>query len=239
MSFRLFCIFPHPDDESFLMGGSIAAMSAAGHDVALYTLTRGERSRNGQHLNLSPDEVAARRAGEVRAAAAILGVREFFQADYPDGGLRDLDPRILERDIAEKIRAFRPHVLCTFDVQGGSVHPDHITLHHVVKRLFVEMKDGVPSLQRLCFCVLPAARIAQWPRKVFGVADDRIHAMIDVSAFHETEALALRAHETVSRDVEEHNYDNWMLWEVEYFSFFQEQPGRPVTDLFHGLSPRE
>lgn len=212
-------------------------MTAAGHSVSLYTLTRGERSRNGHTLNLTPQEVGRRRAIEVADAARILGITTLFQAAYPDGGLRDLDPRILERDIADKIRLLRPHVLCTFDVQGGSVHPDHITLHHVVKRLFVEMKTDLPFLQRLCFCVLPDARIAHWPRKVFGVPEERIHAMIDVAAMHDIEVRALQAHGTVSRDVEEHNYDNWMLWETEYFSFFQEQPDPPVTDLFHGLIP--
>ena len=212
-------------------------MSAAGHDISLYTLTRGERSRNGAFLSLSPDEVGALRSEEVREASRILGIRDFFQADYPDGGLRDLDPRVLERDIEEKIRTLQPHVLCTFDVQGGSVHPDHITLHHVVKRLFVELREELSCLQRLVFCVLPSSQIAHWPRKVFGVPDERIHAAIDVAAVHETEARALRAHQTVYRDVEEHNYDNWMLWEKEYFSFYQERFAPPVTDLFHGLSP--
>lgn len=235
MPFRLFCIFPHPDDESFLMGGSIAAVTSAGHSVSLYTLTRGERSRNGLTLNLTPDEVAKRRSREVENAAQILGIADFSQGNYPDGGLRDMDPRILEADIAARIRSFRPHVLCTFDVQGGSVHPDHITLHHVVKRLFVDMKAELPSLQRLCFCVLPSERIAHWPRKVYGVPPERIHAIINVGDMEATERLALAAHKTVSRDVEEHNYDNWMLWEKEYFSFFQENPQPPVQDLFDGL----
>lgn len=219
------------------MGGSIATMTEAGHDVSLYTLTRGERSRNGSALQISPEEVGIRRSREVREAARILGIKDFFQGDYPDGGLHNLDPRILERDIAAKIRRLRPHVLCTFDVQGGSVHPDHITLHHVVKRLYVELKEEIATLQRLCFCVLPAEHIAHWPRKVYGVRDEHIHAVIDVSAVHELESLALHAHETVHRDMEEHNYDNWMLWEKEYFSFFHEAYHPPVGDLFHELIP--
>lgn len=237
MSFRLFCVFPHPDDESFLMGGSIASMARAGHTVSLYTLTRGERSRNGSMLNIPPEEVGVRREREVREAARILGVKEFFQGVYPDGGLRDFDPRILETDIAEKILTLRPHVLVTFDVQGSSVHPDHIVLHHVVKRLFVVMREEHPYLQRLCFCVLPAKRVAHWPRKVYGVPDERIDAVIDVAAVHDIELRALRVHETVSRDVAEHNYDNWMLWDREYFSFFQERHHPPLNDLFHGLQP--
>lgn len=237
MPFRLFCIFPHPDDESFLMGGSIATAAAAGHEVSLYTLTRGEHSRNGITLSLSPEEVARRREGEVAEASRILGIRQLLQGRYPDGGLRDLDPRIIENDVAEKIRAIQPHVLCTFDVQGGSVHPDHITMHHVVKRLFLELRDEIASLQRLCYCVLPNERIAHWPRKVFGVPRERIDAVIDVRGVHDIEQRALRAHATVYRDVEEHNYDNWMLWEEEYFSFFQESFDPPLTGLFDGLRP--
>jgi N-acetylglucosamine malate deacetylase 2 len=235
MPFHLFCIFPHPDDESFLMGGSIASLAASGHTISLYTLTRGERSRNGHFLGLSAEEVGQRRVSELRDAAEILGIQTLVQGNYPDGGLRDLDPRVLERDIGEKIRAIRPHVLCTFDVQGASVHPDHITVHHVVKRLYCELRDEIPELQRLCYCVLPNARISHWPRKIFGVPEERIHAVLDVSAVQETEQRALRAHVTVARDVQEHNYDNWMLWDSEYFSFYGEKPQMPSDDLFDGL----
>jgi LmbE family N-acetylglucosaminyl deacetylase len=235
--YRLFCIFPHPDDESFLMGGSIAACTQSGEaEVALYTLTRGEGSRNAAAQNLLPEEIAALRSDEVVEAAEILGIRQHYQGDYPDGGLRDIDPRVLERDITEKIRALNPHVLCTFDVQGGSVHPDHITMHHVVKRVFLELRDELPALQRLCFCVLPRERVAEWPRTVFGVEQSRIDAVIPVGAYREIEEAAVRAHHSVRRDVEENNFDNWMLWEEEYFSFFGEQFQPSVHSLFHGLS---
>lgn len=219
------------------MGGTIATLTAAGHEVSLYTLTRGENSRNGRILGLDPIEVGRRRAHEVEEASRILGIRRLMLADYPDGGLRDMDPRILERDIAQKIRELRPHVLCTFDVQGSSVHPDHITLHHVVKRLFVALREEIDALQRLCSCVLPNDRIAHWPRKVFGVPRHRINAVIDVRAARSIEEQALRAHQTVTRDVAEHNYDNWMLWDEEYFSFFQELHDPPVPDLFDGVRP--
>jgi len=218
------------------MGGTIASCTQTGTgQVALYTLTRGERTRNAAAQNLTPGEVAHIRSAEVREAAEILGIETHDQGDYPDGGLRDCDPRVIERDIEERIRAFNPHVLCTFDVQGGSVHPDHITLHHVVKRSFLELRDEVPALQRLCFCVLPNKRIASWPRAVFGVDDERIHAVIDVSPWREIEERAVHSHRSVRRDVEENNFDNWMLWEEEYFSFYREDIQPPVDTLFAGL----
>lgn len=236
--FRLFCIFPHPDDESFMMGGTIASYTLSGRaEVSLYTLTRGENSRNAAAQRLQPEEMAERRSAELQEAASILGIRQLYQGNYADGGLRDMDPRILERDVSEKIRAVRPHMLCTFDVQGGSVHPDHITVHHVVKRLFMELREDIPALQRLGFCVLPRERVRSWPRPIFGAPAARIHAIIDVAPWRETEERALRAHQSVRRDVEENNFDNWMLWEHEYFSFFGESFHPAVDDLFHGLDP--
>ena len=235
--FRLFCVFPHPDDESFLMGGTIAACTQSGlADVSLYTLTRGERSRNAAAQNIHPTDMARIRSAEVRNAAEILGIGLHYQGEYPDGGLRDLDLRVLERDIAEKIRAIDPHVICTFDVQGGSVHPDHITMHHVVKRVFLDLVETGTSLQRLCFCVLPKERIAAWPRAVFGVDAERIHAIISVGQYREIEQAAVKAHHSVQRDVDENTFDDWMLWENEYFSFYGEQFHPAVDSLFHGLS---
>ncbi len=236
MSYKAFCIFPHPDDESFLIGGSIASMTASGHEVFLYTLTRGERSRHAARLGITPEELGARRSLEVRNAAEILGITRFIQGDYPDGGLRDLDPRVLEADIKQKIRDLQPNLLITFDVQGGSVHPDHIVMHHIVKRVFVELRESMPVLQRLAFCVLPLSRTATWPRKVFGVADERIDVRLSVAQVREIEHAAIHAHESVIGDVHDHNYDNWMLWEEECFTLFGESYDPAAADLFYGLS---
>jgi LmbE family N-acetylglucosaminyl deacetylase len=238
MPFRVLCLFPHPDDESFLIGGSIAAMTAAGHDVCLYTCTRGESSRHASRLGIAPDELGRRRALEVRHAAEILGISVFIQGDYPDGGLRDIDPRILEVDIRQKILELQPDVLITFDVQGSSVHPDHIVMHHVVKRVFVDVREMNPWLQRLAFCVLPLSRTASWPRKVFGVPDNRIHVRIPVAHVREIEHAAIHAHESVLGDVHEHNHDNWMLWEEECYSLFGETFSPPVHSLFHDMVPQ-
>jgi len=235
-AFRLCCIFPHPDDESFLTGGSIAYCAhELGAEVSLYTLTRGESSRHARRLGITPDELARRRSVEVVEAARILGITRFFQGDYPDGGLRDIEPQIIERDIEEKILFLRPHVLLTFDVQGGSGHPDHIVTHHIVKRVFVRLRNEITSLQRLAYTVLPQVRIATWPRKVFGVEEHRIHAILHVARHYQTERAAIHAHRSVVGDVLDYNHDNWMLWEHEYFSFFNERISPPANSLFDGL----
>lgn len=218
------------------MGGTLARYGQdAETDILLYTLTRGEASRNAALQGISGADIAAQREQEVRHAAEILGIRTLKQGRYPDGGLRDLDPRVLERDVAKVLLDFLPHVIVTFDVQGSSVHPDHIVIHHVVKRVFVELRETQPAIQRLVFGGLPSRMIAHFPRKLFGIPDQRIHAVIDVADHVLRARQAIDAHVSVKRDVEEYNYDNWMLWPHQYFSFFQETPHPPLTDLFEGL----
>lgn len=233
---KILFIYPHPDDESFLSGGSIARYSQSGAaSVYLCTLTRGEASRNAAFLGISPEQIAALRVGEVKAAAYILGIIEHIQADFPDGGLRDYDPRVLERYFEALIRRIEPQVLVTFDVQGGSGHPDHIVTHHTAKRVFVTLREEVSWLRRLCFTSQPSERSAHWPRKVFGLPRERIDAIIDVRDYIEIERRAILTHESVRRDFEEHNYDNWMLWEEDHYSFFRERFDPPIDDLLAQL----
>ncbi len=229
-------VFPHPDDEAFPTGGTLARYGAAPDvDTHLYTMTRGESSRNASTLGLQPEELARLRAEEVKRSCEILNVASFRQGSYPDKNMQDLDPRIIENDIRDLILTIQPQVVITYDVQGGSGHADHIVVHAAVKRVFLELKEQHAFLKRLAFVAMPEDLVTSFPRKVFSTPRNRIDAEIDVRAWKETELKAIMAHQTMRRDFEEHNYDNWMLWEKEYYSFYQERHSPPLGDLFEGL----
>ncbi len=229
---RILSVLAHPDDESFLMGGTIARYARSGDaEWYLLTLTRGEASRHRRRLNLSPEEMAARRTRELATAAAHLGIAKVFLRSYPDGGLRDLDPRVLIRDVQALVRELAPAVLITFDVQGGSLHPDHIVAHHITKHVFCEERERIPTLHRLAFAGLPEETVKRFPRTLAGIPSHRLHARIPVAEYHEYERKAIFAHESVEPDVREYNYENWMLDEFEYYSFFQDQPAVLADDL--------
>jgi mycothiol S-conjugate amidase len=84
------------------------------------------------------------RRGEMARAAEILGVRHRWLG-YVDSGLPEGDPLPplpegcfalvpLEEStekLVEAIREFRPHVIVTYDENGGYPHPDHIRTHEV------------------------------------------------------------------------------------------------------------
>jgi mycothiol S-conjugate amidase len=144
---RLMTVHAHPDDESSKGAATCARYVADGHEVMIVTCTGGER---GSVLNPAMDrpEVVANmteiRREEMARAAEILGA-EHRWLGYIDSGLPEGDPKpplpdgcFAVGDLPEQtaalvtlIREFRPHVLVTYDENGGYPHPDHIRCHEV------------------------------------------------------------------------------------------------------------
>ncbi|WP_018155006.1 mycothiol conjugate amidase Mca [Demetria terragena] len=141
-------VHAHPDDESSKGAGTLARYAAEGHEVLVVSCTGGER---GDVLNpsLQNDPVIMRELPEVRRremaeAARILGVQHhwlgFVDSGLPEGdpmpplpgGCFALEPQdITVEALVREIRRFRPHVLTTYDENGGYPHPDHIMCHVV------------------------------------------------------------------------------------------------------------
>ena len=145
--FRLMAVHAHPDDESSKGAATTARYAAEGARVLVVTLTGGEL---GDILNPAMDlpevhgRIADVRRDEMAKAAEILGV-EHSWLGYHDSGLPQGDPLpplpegcfALEpldgptERLVRVIREFRPHVMTTYDENGGYPHPDHIRCHEV------------------------------------------------------------------------------------------------------------
>ncbi|NIJ10683.1 mycothiol S-conjugate amidase [Saccharomonospora amisosensis] len=144
---RLMAVHAHPDDESSKGAATMARYVAEGHDVMVVTCTGGEA---GSVLNPAMDkpEVHANmpelRREEMARAAKILGVQHrwlgFIDSGLPEG---EPMPPLPEgcfaaipmeepvRELVRAIREFKPHVVTTYDENGGYPHPDHIRCHEV------------------------------------------------------------------------------------------------------------
>jgi len=154
---RLMAIHAHPDDESSKGAATMARYVREGVDVLVCTLTGGER---GDILNKAMDrpEVRANLAGirraEMAAARDILGVRQRFLG-FVDSGLPEGDPppplpegcfalqplEVAVRPLVAAVREFRPHVMLTYDENGGYPHPDHVMTHRVSVEAFEAAAD--------------------------------------------------------------------------------------------------
>ncbi|HUQ60932.1 mycothiol conjugate amidase Mca [Lentzea sp.] len=144
---RLMAVHAHPDDESSKGAATMARYIAEGHDVMVVTCTDGGA---GSILNPAMDKpdvlenIIEVRREEMAAAAKILGIQHRWLG-FKDSGLPEGDPLPplpegcfalvpLEESVpslVEAIRDFRPHVVVTYDENGGYPHPDHIRTHEV------------------------------------------------------------------------------------------------------------
>lgn len=153
---RLLYIFPHPDDESFGPAAVMHQQRTAGHEVFLLTLTRGGATKQRHRLGLSIDAMGEVRLREMLEMEKTLGLSGMTVWDYPDSGLKHLDPRILEQAIREHVETVRPDILVSYAVHGVSGFHDHLVTHAVVKRLYCALRDrGHPYLRRLAMLTLP------------------------------------------------------------------------------------
>ena len=149
---RLMHVHAHPDDESSKGAASTVKYVKEGVDVHVVTCTGGER---GSILNPKmerPDvlaNISEIRRQEMDSAREILGVRQdwlgFVDSGWPEG---DPKPPLPDGSFAlvplaeaaaplvKAVREFRPHVILTYDENGGYPHPDHIKTHQVTVEAF-------------------------------------------------------------------------------------------------------
>ena len=200
---RLMCVHAHPDDESSKGGATMSRYAREGVEVLVVTLTGGER---GDILNKAMDRPEIRadlprvRLAEMERAREILGVRQQFMG-FIDSGLPEGDPlpplpegcfallpvEKAAEPLVRAVRAFRPHVMLTYDERGGYPHPDHVQCHNVS----VEAFDAAADPDRY-----PGAGEPWQPLKLYYFA-----------SFHRARFLAL--HEELLRRGLESPYADW------------------------------
>jgi len=274
---RLLLVHAHPDDESINNGATMARCAAEGARVTLVTCTLGEHGEviPPELRHLSGAALGEYRLGELAAAMRELGVEDFRllggAGRYHDSGMMGLadndDPACFwQADVDEAaahlvrvILEVRPHVLVTYDENGGYGHPDHIQAHRVAMRAadlaaeagwtipkvywnrvprtvgeqaFARLHDDLPGLPFTKEGVLD---------DVPGVVDDeRITTEIDGTAYAAAKAAAMAAHATqitvaapyfvLSNDLAQ------PLFTTEYYELVRGDrvPGHRETNLFAG-----
>lgn len=233
---RLLFVHAHPDDETLTTGGTIAHYAARSAEVHIVTCTLGEEGevigeRYAQLAVDHADQLGGYRIAELTAALQALGLagpryprylggaghwRDSGMAGTPSRGRQ----RWVDADVEEAVGALvavigevRPHVVVTYDPNGGYGHPDHIQTHVVTTRAVAAAPDAVGwTVPKFYWTVTAGSAIAaglqalddvpaDWIRVnaediPFGFSDDRIDAVVDVTAELPAKVAAMRAHAT-------------------------------------------
>ena len=233
----LLYVFPHPDDESFGPGPAIARQVREGHAVHLLTLTRGGATRERHRLGLSVEAMGAVREREMAGVAEALGLASLAVLDLPDGGLAALDPREVERPIAEAVRRLRPDVLASYDVFGNSGHPDHLVTYAAARRLFHALRDAEPEAapRRYAGFTVLDDQLADAPGHLRGVPRERAGAVVTFTAADRAAGeRALACYATYADVVARHRPLDTVASGVG-FVLAGEHPAPPLDDLTAGL----
>ena len=155
---RLMAVHAHPDDESSKGAATMAKYVDEGVEVMVVSCTGGERGdvlnpRLAHDPELLRDMVGFRRR-EMAEAVRILGVQHHWLG-FVDSGLPEGDPlpplpdgcfaleplEIASAPLVRLVREFRPHVMTTYDENGGYPHPDHVMCHRVSVEAFESAGD--------------------------------------------------------------------------------------------------
>jgi len=144
---RVLAVVAHPDDESWLLGGALAAWADAGAEVRVLCMTAGEGGRDATGATAGPHALAALRREEFAEACAVLGVAGSI-VGLPDGGLEasEVDGHAA---IASLLERHHPDLVVTHGLDGDYGHRDHLAVARWVGAL----------AQDALFAVLPPARM--------------------------------------------------------------------------------
>lgn len=154
---RLIAVHAHPDDESSKGAATYAHYLDLGVEVLIVSCTGGER---GDVLNelvardpKSRRDLAGLRRAEMEAAQRIVGFQHRWLgyqdsglppegAPVPPGSFADIPVEVSTEALVRLVREFRPHVMITYNEQGGYPHPDHIRCHEISKLAWELSGDG-------------------------------------------------------------------------------------------------
>lgn len=288
MPARLLAVHAHPDDESLSMAGTLATAARDGAQVVLVTATLGEEGEViGDELQgliaTRADQLGGYRLTELRAACAALGVAERLMLGglgaFRDSGMTGTPsadhPRAFVRAqrggpdhdracaaLAAVIDRVRPHVLLTYDADGGYGHPDHVAAHQVVMgalplagwpvpRVLAVVRPATVTRAGFAAVDVPAGYLAA-PTDVpdflagFLAPDDVVAVAVPTAPVQAQRRRAFAAHAT---QVELLPGDLWALSNriaqplpaAEYFRLVAGEPvprrpdGPAVGDVFAGL----
>ncbi len=281
---RLLLVHAHPDDETINNGATMASYVAKGVQVTLVTCTRGEEGEilvpELAHLvSDKSDGLGIHRETELADAMRELGVTDFRFLGAPDRKWRDsgmmgtapnerpdvfwqADVTDAATHLLQVIMDVRPHVMITYDTNGGYGHPDHIQAHRVAMKAAEMAREAGWEIQKIYWNTIPISVIEEGiaamkgtGSEFFGVEkaedfpfaqpDHLVTTLIQADEFVPQKMAAMRAHPTqISVDGPFFALSNNLglqVWGREFYQLVYGEKSPPFDadgrerDLFSGV----
>ena len=276
--FRAILVHAHPDDETINNGATMALYAKLGAALTLITCTRGEEGEvlipDLEHLAAQhTDTLGQHRVEELAKAMSELGIKDHrFLGHYRDSGMMGTEPNNRKEsfwqadvekaslELAKIYDEVKPHVLITYDENGGYGHPDHIQAHRVAMRA-AEISNW--KIEKIYWNAMPKSVIQEGIDKMkevgseffgaenaddipFAKEDSLVTTVIDGNSVVEKKMAAMRAHGTqIAVDGPFFALSNNLgleIWGNEFYQLVKGEKSGVLnsdgreTDLFAGIS---
>jgi LmbE family N-acetylglucosaminyl deacetylase len=254
---RVACVFAHPDDDTFGVGGSLALHAHDELELTVILATSGEAGRIADASLATRETLASVREAEDLASWRALGLEPDLRfLRHPDGGLHTSPRETLVTEVRDLLEAAAPEVVVTFGAEGITGHTDHVAIGRAATEAFGALRTSAsgPAFSRLLHGAISQSALDRLnellrerglepmdPTQPFmprGVSDVAIGARVDASSVYERKLEAIRCHKTQA-ELEDVPFDLWpeMLSTESFVVAWPERRSRdPVLgDLFEGL----
>lgn len=182
---RVLVLAPHPDDETFGCGGTLARHTAAGDPVRVVILTDGSRGDfSGRYQTADYIQLRQR---EVLQAAEILGVSDLHFWPFKD---RQLTSEISKARnmLLEMLEDYQPQRIYIPSLL--EFHPDHRATAHLLISLLKHLPDNL----EVAFCEINQPLC--------------INTLVDITKVLKTKKLAIEVYKS---QLTEQDYDDYVL----------------------------
>jgi LmbE family N-acetylglucosaminyl deacetylase len=192
-------IVAHPDDAEFATAGTVATLVRDGWDVYYVICTDATGGGSDNATDVGPAAkrlISDTRKSEQRAAGVVLGLKDVFFLDYPDG---QLQPTIeLRRDLVRLLRTYRPsRVFCQSPERTwtpililGRYHSDHLAAGQATLAAIYPMSQNPWDFPELLDEGLLPHKISE----IYIAGAPNINHFVDVSDVMEIKIEALLCH---------------------------------------------
>jgi N-acetylglucosamine malate deacetylase 2 len=202
MTKRILFTFAHPDDESFTVGGTLAAYAGRPDiETIVYSATLGDAGKCGNPPVCSKEELASVRKEELLTAASILGVNHILYDTYRDGQLAFLSNGQLKETVLKLIEEYQPEIVVTFPPHGLSGHKDHQAIQEATLEAVSDNRNK--TVKTLFYTTFPESMKKQIGQPAFADPDETIAVTKFIKEENiEKVRLALLTHKTQHLSVE-------------------------------------
>ncbi len=259
---RVLGIFPHPDDEAYSCGGTIAQMAREGAEVHVLCATDGDAGKDRRQMLTEAGTLDITRRNELVCSCRKLGAAPPRFLGIVDGTIEQVHFPEVVGEIVRVIRAIRPHILLSLGPDGVYGHPDHIALFRLVVASFASATGGERfsadvyganwTPQRLFLAAFPkgmfrpmfdhmleseyAAAIRAFDPDKLGVEPQEVAAAVDIRAYAGEKLAAIACHLSQLRDGDPLRlFPADLVQRTLTTELFTLGAGRPVTSRLRSL----